>query len=108
VAQRSALSAAALQAHPEELPHPRRQIEVGHPAGHVNQFQAEERDHVADDDPDQEDLGRDAQGRARGNLGGEDGGDPMAVLIEHATVLGDVPQSHAGTQAIHASAMSRR
>ena len=61
-----------LQAHPEELPHPRRQIEVGHPAGHVEQLQAEERHDVADDDPDQDDLGRDAQGCARGDLGGQE------------------------------------
>jgi hypothetical protein len=32
-----------LQANPEELPHPRRQIEGGNVAGHAGQFQAEER-----------------------------------------------------------------
>jgi hypothetical protein len=52
-----------LQAHPKELPHPRRQVEVGDPAGHVKQAQAEERHDVADDDPDEEDLGGDTQGR---------------------------------------------
>ena len=58
VAQRSALSA-ALQAHPEKLRHPRRQVEVGHIAGHVEPFEAKERHHVPDDDPDQEGLGGD-------------------------------------------------
>jgi hypothetical protein len=32
-----------LQADPEELPHPRGQIEGGNAAGHVEQFQSEER-----------------------------------------------------------------
>jgi hypothetical protein len=45
-------AAVPLQANPEKLPYPRRQIEVGDPAGHVEKFQAEERHHVADDDPD--------------------------------------------------------
>jgi len=43
---------------------------------------------VANDDPDQEDLGRDAQGRTRGDLGGQHSGDPMAVPFQHTTVLG--------------------
>jgi hypothetical protein len=37
-----------LQADAEEVPHPRRQIEGGHVAGHVEQFQAEERHDVAE------------------------------------------------------------
>ena len=41
-----------LQADPELLPHPRRQVEGGHVAGHAEEFQAEERHHVADDDHD--------------------------------------------------------
>ena len=51
-----------LQTDPKELPHPRRQIEVGEPAGHAEQFQAEERHYVANDDPDQESPGCDARG----------------------------------------------
>ena len=43
---------------------------------------------MANDDPDQEDLGRDAQGRTRGDLGGQHSGDPMAVPFQHTTVLG--------------------
>ena len=39
-----------LQADPEELPHPRRQVEGGNIAGHSEQFQAEQRHEVADDD----------------------------------------------------------
>jgi hypothetical protein len=35
--------ASLLQADPEQMPHPRREIEGGHVAGHVEQFQAEER-----------------------------------------------------------------
>lgn len=38
---------ARLQTNPKDLPHPRRQIEVGDPAGHVEQFQAEERQILA-------------------------------------------------------------
>jgi hypothetical protein len=57
-----------------------------------SRFQAEERHHVADDDPDQEGLGRDARGRARGDLSGEDGGDPMPDPFEHTTALVDVAQ----------------
>jgi hypothetical protein len=45
-------AARPLQVHPEELPHPRRQVEGGHVAGHVKQLQAEERHDVADDDHD--------------------------------------------------------
>ena len=40
---------------------------------------------MPNDDPDQEDLGGDAEGRARGDLGGEDGGDPTAVEFGHIT-----------------------
>jgi hypothetical protein len=40
----------SLQANPEELPHPRRQVEGGNIAGHSEQFQAEQRHEVADDD----------------------------------------------------------
>jgi hypothetical protein len=32
-----------LQAHPKELPHPRRQVEGGHVASHFEQLQAEKR-----------------------------------------------------------------
>jgi hypothetical protein len=35
-----------LQAAPEKLPHPRRQIEGGDPAGHVEQIRAEPGHHV--------------------------------------------------------------
>jgi hypothetical protein len=58
-----------LRADPEEVPHSRRQVKGGHVAGHVEQFEAEERHDAADNDPDQEYLGRDTQGRASGNLG---------------------------------------
>jgi hypothetical protein len=44
--------APSLQADPEELAHPRRQIESGNLAGHVEQLQPEERHDVADDDYD--------------------------------------------------------
>jgi len=40
---------------------------------------------MADDDPDREHLGRDAKGRAGGDLGGPDGGDPSAVEFGHIT-----------------------
>src|SRR5262249_32108829 len=72
-----------LQASPEEVPHLRRQVEVGNVAAHVEQFQAEERHDVADDDHDQEDLGRDAQDCARGDLRSEDGGYPGTVEFGH-------------------------
>jgi hypothetical protein len=42
----------SLQADPEELPHPRRRVEGGNVAGHVEQLQAKERHDVADDDYD--------------------------------------------------------
>ena len=42
-------TAALLEADPEELPHPRRQIEGGNVAGHVEQIRAEERQDVGDD-----------------------------------------------------------
>jgi hypothetical protein len=77
---------AALQAHPEKLPHPRRQVEVGDPASHVEQFQAEERHHMADDDPDQEDLSRDAQGRAGSELGGQGKLGPAAASLRRWTI----------------------
>jgi hypothetical protein len=83
---------AGLHAHPKELPHPRRQVEAGHGFGHVEQLQAKERHHVADDDSDQEHLGRKAQGCARGDLGSEEGGDPVPVPLEHAAALAEVPQ----------------
>ena len=43
------------------MPHPRWQVEGGTPPGHVEQFQAEERQYVADDRLDEEHPGRDAQ-----------------------------------------------
>ena len=54
-------------------PHACRQIEVGDRARHVEQLQTEERHHVRNDDPDQEHLGRDAQGFTGRDLCGEDG-----------------------------------
>ena len=54
------------------MPHPRRQVEGGHVAGHVEQFQPEERHDVADDNPDQEAVGRNAVGHARDDLGGQE------------------------------------
>ena len=70
---RLGLEARPLQDDPEELRHPRRQIEGGHVAGHVEQLQAEERHYVADDDPNQDDLSRDPQGCACGDpRGGRD------------------------------------
>ena len=42
-------TAPLLEADPEELPHPRRQIEGGNVAGHVEQIRAEERQDVGDD-----------------------------------------------------------
>lgn len=44
---------------------------------------------AADDDPVQEDLGRDAHGCADGDLGSEDSGDPMPIPSEHTTALGE-------------------
>jgi hypothetical protein len=58
-----------LQADPEELPYPGRQIEGGDVAGHAEQLQAEEWHDVADDDPDQEGLGRDARCSASLRIG---------------------------------------
>ena len=54
-----------LQTDPEEVLHPRRQIEGGNVARHVEQLQAEVRHDVADDDYDQEHLRRDPQSRTR-------------------------------------------
>jgi hypothetical protein len=67
----------SLHADPEELPHPRRQVGGGHVAGHVEQIRGKPRHDVADDDPDQEALRRDAQGCTGGDLGGEDSRDPI-------------------------------
>jgi hypothetical protein len=41
-----------LLANPQELPHPRRQVEGGNVARHVEQLQTEERHDIADDDHD--------------------------------------------------------
>jgi len=51
---------APLQADPEKLTHPRRQVEGGNIARHAEQIRAKPGHEVADNDPDQEHLGRDA------------------------------------------------
>src|SRR5204863_10191365 len=78
-ARTQACGGTPLQADPEELAHPRRQIEGGNVAGHAEQLHAEERHDVADDDPDQEHLSWDPEGCSCGDLGGEDSGDPIEV-----------------------------
>ena len=50
--QNRPLPGAPVYAHPEEVRHPRRQIEHGDLAGQVEQLQAEEQHDVADDDHD--------------------------------------------------------
>src|SRR5271168_776312 len=84
--------APSLEADPEELPHPRRQIEGRHAAGHVEQIRAEPGHDVAYDDHDQKRLCPDPQGRACGNLGGEYSGDPMAIPSEHTTPSRNGPE----------------
>lgn len=66
------------------MPHPRRQIEGGNVAGHVEQLQAKERHDVADDDYDQDGLGRDPQGGTAATWSSEESGDPVAIPSEHA------------------------
>jgi hypothetical protein len=81
-----------LQAHPEELRHPSRQIEGCNVAGHVEQLQAKERHDVAYDDYDQEHLRRDPEGCARRDLGGQDIGDLSAVEFGHVALGQYFPQ----------------
>ena len=59
-----------LQADPKELPEPRRQIEGGDIAGHVEQFQAKKLHDVADDDQARlgDAAGADLDARSRSRL----------------------------------------
>ena len=75
----------SLEADPEELRRPRRQVEGGYVAGHVEQLQAEERHDVPNDDYDQEPLRGDPQGRTCRDLA------VSAVAIQWRSHLSTLP-----------------
>jgi hypothetical protein len=80
--------ASLLQADPEQMPHPRREIEGSYVAGHAQQVSTNPGHDILDDHHHEEDLGGDARGRSRDDLGGQDRRDPGAVEFEHITPHG--------------------